>query len=68
MITTTVFKIEFVKLVNYKTMTKTTTSKTISYVLFGIAVCLLTLWASIKINRVLDTKYLTPTEYAKKHK
>ncbi|MCE3077263.1 hypothetical protein [Chryseobacterium gwangjuense] len=49
-------------------MTKTTTSKTTSYIIFGIVIFLLTLFASIKINRVLDTKYLTPTEYAEKHK
>lgn len=44
------------------------TTKTVTFLLYGVVAFLLILLVSIKINRVLDTKYLTPTEYAEKYK
>ncbi|RKS98242.1 hypothetical protein BCF58_2383 [Chryseobacterium defluvii] len=49
-------------------MNKTLNYKKFAFLFFyGLAIFLITLLISIKVNRVLDTKYLTPSEYAKKH-
>lgn len=60
---------EFVKTAKNISMKKTLNlKKMVPLFLCGLAIFVTTLLISFKINRVLDTKYLTPSEFAQKHK